>query len=121
MHCFGKHSARTPVEFGSDCHSGVFKKWFLEKSGSISRTTFPKLSFCVFMKSIFKNWFKGDAPTPTEKRTFASAVKVAQSIFKRSALSYYASRNVILQNPFECMELVAPKISPFVPHPPKLF
>lgn len=67
--------------------------------------------------TLFKNWFKGETPTPTEQRTFASAVKAAQSIFKRSALSYYASRNVILHNPFEGLELIAPKISQFVPPP----
>jgi integrase len=67
--------------------------------------------------TLFKGWIKGDTATPTEQRTFASAVKAAQSIFKKSALTYYASRNVNLLNPFEGMELVAPKVSQFIPPP----
>jgi integrase len=67
--------------------------------------------------TLFKDWFEGDTATPSEKRTFASAIKAAQSIFKKSALDYYASRNVNLYNPFEGIELIAPKVSQFVPPP----
>ena len=65
--------------------------------------------------TLFKDWFNGKIATPAEKRTFASAIKAAQSIFKKSALAYYASRNVNLYNPFEGIELIAPKVSQFIP------
>jgi integrase len=67
--------------------------------------------------TLFKGWYTGEAATPAEKRTFASAIKAAQSIFKKSALAYYASRNVTLYNPFEGIELIAPKVSQFIPPP----
>ena len=70
--------------------------------------------------TLFKNWFKEETPTPTEQRTFASAVKAAQSIFKSSALTYYSSRNITLHNPFHGIELIAPKVSQFVPPPAKV-
>lgn len=65
--------------------------------------------------TLFKDWFDGKTTTSAEKRTFASAVKAAQSIFKKSALAYYTSKNITLYNPFEGIELIAPKVSQFIP------
>lgn len=67
-------------------------------------------------RTLFNNeWFVGETPTPTEKRTFASAVRAARSIFKKSALRYYESQGLRINNPFEGIELTAPRVSQFVP------
>ena len=60
-------------------------------------------------------WFEGITPTAPQLRTFASAVVDAASIFKKAALDYYAARKVRLQNPFQSLELVRPKVSAYVP------
>lgn len=60
-------------------------------------------------------WFDGITPTPSQLRTFASAINDAASIFKKSALEYYESRKIHLQNPFKRLELARPKVSPYVP------
>jgi integrase len=62
-----------------------------------------------------KEWYKGVTPTPVEKRTFTSAVRAARSIFKKSARRFYESNGLSIQDPFEGMELAAPKISQFIP------
>jgi integrase len=67
-------------------------------------------------KALFnKEWYAGDTPTPTERRTFASAIRAARSIFKKSAIRFYESRRLKIQNPFEGMELAAPRVSQFIP------
>lgn len=71
----------------------------------------------IDQSTLFKGWLNGDTATPQKQRTFASAVKAAQSIFKNSALAFYASKNINLENPFEGLELIAPKVSQFVPPP----
>ena len=68
-------------------------------------------------RNLFKDWYKGEIATPAEKRTFASAIKDAQSIFKKTALAYYSTKGIPLSNPFQGIELVAPKVSQFVPPP----
>jgi integrase len=60
-------------------------------------------------------WFDGITPNQSQLRTFASAIKAAGSIFKKSALDYYESRKVRLQNPFKGLELTRPKVSQYVP------
>jgi integrase len=66
--------------------------------------------------TLFKKWFK-DTPNPTtsNKRTFSANVRAAKSIFKTSALAYYKTRNIPLENPFKGMELVTPTIQQYVP------
>lgn len=65
--------------------------------------------------TLFKDWFKGTTATPAEKRTFASAIKAAQSVFKKSALAYYEAKGIKMENPFDGLELVAPKVTQFIP------
>jgi integrase len=55
--------------------------------------------------------------TPTQRRTFASAISAASGVFKKTALAYYRSRNIPLENPFEGMELVHSKVAQYVPMP----
>jgi len=65
--------------------------------------------------SIRASWFNGADPTPSQSRTFASAIRAAKSIFKKSALAFYKDHNIDLINPFEGLELVAPKVAQFTP------
>ena len=60
-------------------------------------------------------WFEGVTPNQSQLRTFASAINDAASIFKKSALEYYASRKHHLQNPFKGLELTRAKVSQYVP------
>lgn len=55
--------------------------------------------------------------TPTQRRTFASAISAASGVFKKAALDYYRSRNIPLDNPFQGMELVHSKVAQYVPMP----
>lgn len=71
--------------------------------GRIDKNTLPR------------KWFGEKNPTPADKRTFASAVSAAGGVFKKSALVYYKSRNIPLHNPFSGLEVVKPKVSPYVP------
>lgn len=66
---------------------------------------------------LFTAWFGDVSPTPEKKRTFASAIRDASSIFKVTALEYYKKRNVPVANPFLGLELVDPKVSQYVPMP----
>lgn len=75
----------------------------------------------IDQRTIFnKEWYTDEIPTPTEKRTFASAIRAAQSIFKKSAIRFYESRGSKIQNPFEGMELAAPRVSQFIPPSPDI-
>jgi integrase len=65
--------------------------------------------------TLSRKWFGDKTPTPAEKRTFASAVSAAAGVFKKSALAYYKTRNIPIQNPFEGLEVAKPKVSPYVP------
>ncbi len=65
---------------------------------------------------LFKKWFKDvPSPTPANKRTFSANIRASKSIFKVSALAYYQTRNIPLENPFKGMELVTPTIQQYIP------
>lgn len=64
-----------------------------------------------------KKWYSGVNPTPTEKRTFASAIRAAKSIFKPSALQYYEKKGFRVSNPFLGIEIETPRVSQFTPPP----
>lgn len=55
--------------------------------------------------------------TPSQRRTFASAISAASGVFKKTALDYYKSRSIPLANPFQGMELVHSKVAQYVPMP----
>ena len=70
----------------------------------------------IDQRTLFNSkWYSGETPTPIEKRTFASAVKAARSIFKKSALRFYELQGLTIQDPFQGVELAAPKVSQFIP------
>lgn len=81
----------------------VMERGGFKTVGKIDKATLPR------------KWFGDKTPTPTDKRTFASAVSAAAGVFKKSALHYYKSRNIPLHNPFHGLEVVKPKVSPYVP------
>jgi integrase len=81
----------------------VMERGGFKTVGKIDKATLPR------------KWFGDKTPTPTDKRTFASAVSAAAGVFKKSALVYYKARNIPLHNPFQGLEVVKPKVSPYVP------
>lgn len=81
----------------------VMERGGFKTVGRIDKSTLPR------------KWFGDKTPTPAEKRTFASAVSAAAGVFKKSALDYYKARNIPLHNPFSGLEVVKPKVSPYVP------
>jgi integrase len=81
----------------------VMKRGGFKTVGSIDKST------------LRRKWFGENTPTPTDNRTFASAISAASGVFKRSALAYYKARSIPLHNPFSGLEIVKPKVSPYVP------
>ena len=81
----------------------VMERGGFKTVGRIDKSTLPR------------KWFGDKTPTPTDKRTFASAVSAAAGVFKKSALAYYKARNIPIHNPFSGLEVVKPKVSPYVP------
>lgn len=70
---------------------------------------------------LYRKWFEGnDSPTPQQQRTFASAVSCASGCFKVSALNFYASKGIPIQNPFKGLEIAKPKVKQYVPMPEEL-
>lgn len=70
---------------------------------------------------LYKKWFDGNSsPSHQQKRTFASAVSCASGCFKNSAIAYYSSRGIPIQNPFKGMEISKPKVKQYVPMPEEL-
>ena len=64
---------------------------------------------------IFRAWFGDAVPTPSQRRTFSSAMRAAASVFKVSAMAYYASRGQKFKNPFLGLELSSPKVEAYHP------
>jgi integrase len=64
---------------------------------------------------IKSQWFKQKTPNSSERRTFASAIRAASSIFKKAAMDYYASKNLKFKNPFIGLELENPKVEAYQP------
>ena len=61
-------------------------------------------------------WFKDiKSPTPSDKRTFASAISCASGVFKLAAIKYYQSRKMEIENPFKGLELARSKVSKYSP------
>lgn len=81
----------------------IMKRGDFKTVGRIDKMTLPR------------KWFGDKVPTPTEKRTFASAVSAAAGVFRKSALEYYKARSIPIHNPFQGIEVVKPKVSPYVP------
>lgn len=81
----------------------IMKKAGVERIGKIDRNKLAAL------------WFGESTPTPRDKRTFASAISAASGVFKLSALDYYKSRKIPVQNPFKGLEIVKPKVGQYVP------
>ncbi len=70
---------------------------------------------------IFAVWFKDTPnPNPSQRRTFSSAMRAAASVFKVSAMAYYASRGQKFKNPFLGLELSNPKVEAYHPISEKL-
>jgi integrase len=63
-----------------------------------------------------KVWFKNPTPTPSQKRTFASAVASAAGVFRKDALKHYRDeKKVLLENPFKDTQVVKAKVQQYVP------
>jgi integrase len=63
-----------------------------------------------------KIWFKEPTPTPSQKRTFASAIASAAGVFRRDALRHYRDeKKVILENPFKGTQVVKAKVQQYIP------
>lgn len=58
-----------------------------------------------------------DNPTSAQKRSFATIIRTARSIFKKSALRYYETRGFKMNNPFAEFEIDSPKVETFTPIP----
>ena len=71
-------------------------------------------------KILFAKWFGANIPTPSQKRTFSSAIRAAASVFKQAALIHYSDRGISVKNPFTGIELVNPKVQPYSPIPATL-
>jgi integrase len=56
----------------------------------------------------------GTTLTPSQQRSFYSAVKAAGSIFKRSALAWYEKNEIPLKNPFK-VAVKNPKVKAYAP------
>jgi integrase len=83
----------------------IMKKAGVERVGEIDKDALPRV------------WFKNSPRTPTAERTFASAIASASGVFRLSALAYYKSRNIPLENPFKGTDTVKPKVSKYIPVP----
>ena len=61
-----------------------------------------------------------NTPTEPQERGFAATVIHAQSIFKKAALDYYETKGFKIMNPFEKVEVHAPKVQAYTPLPQKV-
>jgi len=53
--------------------------------------------------------------TPSQRRTYTSIIRSVKGIFKKRALAYYHGKGIKLSDPFESVDLVAPKVTAYTP------
>ena len=122
---FCQHSAKPPADDTINLNLARLKLLMTRANFKTIRAIDKQMLAREWFKTIGaideKSWTREQkiriTPTSAQKRTFASAISAASGVFKKTALDYYRSRNVPLENPFQGMELVHSKVAQYVPMP----